>query len=218
MAKRFIQYTMFAVTGCILGFIAAKYLKEEHYVSNNICLLVMALISAIFILAGHLIVARGVREEEDFPEEIVEEPTQNQARTDGIWGWVTLRQEALKSGYPLAKERIIVGRDVKSDIMLNDDSVSRQHAEIVRTAAGYFIRDLGSKNGTYVNNQRMKESPVRNGDTVNIGSKELNIKIYMEIEPPEPVPAPSLPDLGEDMKDYEGLDDLELPSDENDGG
>ncbi len=66
-----------------------------------------------------------------------------------------------------------LGRHQDSEISLDDITVSRRHAEIVRTAAGYVVRDSGSLNGTYVNNQRIDEAPLRQGDELQVGKFRL---------------------------------------------
>lgn len=68
---------------------------------------------------------------------------------------------------------ITAGRSVDSDIFLDDVTVSRQHAEFRRVANGFAIVDLGSLNGTYVNGERVNESRLRGGDTVQIGRFHL---------------------------------------------
>jgi hypothetical protein len=63
-----------------------------------------------------------------------------------------------------------IGRAPENAIQLIDESVSRQHAEIVLDADGYLLRDLGSGNGTYVNGERISEYHIINGDVVQIGT------------------------------------------------
>ncbi len=74
--------------------------------------------------------------------------------------------------FDLESDLITVGRGSESDIRLNDKSVSRRHLEIVRKEDKYFIKDLKSKNGTYVNDEQVKpEKPleIRQGQPVAIG-------------------------------------------------
>jgi len=75
--------------------------------------------------------------------------------------------------YTLEGEQVSVGRVPDNDIQLDDFTVSRQHAVFVRQGKAWLLRDLGSLNGTYVNNQRVDESPVRHGDDVQIGRFRL---------------------------------------------
>src|SRR5207302_6823494 len=66
-------------------------------------------------------------------------------------------------------EKAVVGRHPDSDIFLNDITVSRKHAEFHRLGAQFWITDLGSLNGTYVNRDRVEEVPLEPGDEVQIG-------------------------------------------------
>ncbi len=75
--------------------------------------------------------------------------------------------------FPLAEEAAAAGRDSSSPIRLTDTEVSRRHAEFVRTADGYRVRDLGSANGTFVNNQSVRDVLLQAGDHVQIGQTVL---------------------------------------------
>lgn len=75
--------------------------------------------------------------------------------------------------FALTGDEVFVGRVPDNDIQLDDVTVSRQHAVLVRQGSAWLVRDLGSLNGTYVNNQRVDESPVRHGDDVQIGRFRL---------------------------------------------
>lgn len=77
------------------------------------------------------------------------------------------------SSYLLDTEITTAGRHPDSNIFLDDITVSRRHARFVRRADGYAVEDVGSLNGTYVNRERVEESPLRNGDEVQIGRFRL---------------------------------------------
>lgn len=66
-------------------------------------------------------------------------------------------------------EALTVGRSEKSGIVLDDVTVSRHHAEVIRGDGGYRVRDAGSLNGTYVNRVRVDSVDLRNGDEIQIG-------------------------------------------------
>jgi diguanylate cyclase (GGDEF)-like protein len=72
--------------------------------------------------------------------------------------------------YVLNNEIMAIGRTADCQIQNTDSSVSRRHAQIERRAGGYFVTDLGSRNGTYVNNSLMTESPLADGDYLRIGN------------------------------------------------
>ncbi|GAB4140500.1 SpoIIE family protein phosphatase [Thermopirellula anaerolimosa] len=73
-------------------------------------------------------------------------------------------QEAV---YPLVKDCTILGRHPNCDIVLEVGAVSRQHARIIRNESGYYLEDLNSRNGTYLNDQRViGRQPLRDGDHI----------------------------------------------------
>jgi hypothetical protein len=77
------------------------------------------------------------------------------------------------SKYMLDAEVTRAGRHPDSDIFLDDITVSRRHAEIIRRADGFHVLDVGSLNGTYVNRDRVEEAKLSNGDELQIGKFKL---------------------------------------------
>jgi hypothetical protein len=77
--------------------------------------------------------------------------------------------------WPLARARLTVGRGLDNDIVLDDASVSRHHAEITRDGGGTQIRDLGSTNGTWVNAGRVTVAALHAGDQVAFGAVHLDV-------------------------------------------
>jgi predicted component of type VI protein secretion system len=77
------------------------------------------------------------------------------------------------SKFLIDKDLTTVGRHPESDIFLDDVTVSRRHAEIERRDGAFYIRDVGSLNGTYVNRQRVDRAELANGDEVQIGKFKL---------------------------------------------
>ena len=73
-----------------------------------------------------------------------------------------LNESALRS-------TVSIGRSRDSDIFLDDVTVSRSHAKIFSTNSGIEIADLGSLNGTYVNNELLTEKKLISGDEIQIG-------------------------------------------------
>ncbi len=77
------------------------------------------------------------------------------------------------SKYMLDNDVTRAGRHPDSDIFLDDVTVSRRHAEILREPEGYTVRDVGSLNGTYLNRERIEKAPLANGDELQIGKFKL---------------------------------------------
>ncbi len=73
---------------------------------------------------------------------------------------------------PLNKPVFTIGRKAENDLQLLSDSVSRQHAEIVYESEIYYLVDIGSKRGSYVNDQRIERCALQHLDRVRIGGDE----------------------------------------------
>ena len=70
-----------------------------------------------------------------------------------------------------------IGRRPDSDVFLDDVTVSRDHALLVRRGADFYLDDLGSLNGTYVNRRRIESHRLEDGDEIQIGKYKLS---YLE--------------------------------------
>ncbi len=79
--------------------------------------------------------------------------------------------------FPIDQERLSIGRTPDAPIFLDDVTVSRNHALLVRRRDGLYIDDLGSLNGTYVNRRRIESHLLSDGDEIQIGKFKLS---YLE--------------------------------------
>ena len=80
---------------------------------------------------------------------------------------------------PLEGSVAVIGRDAGVTFELSDFKVSRRHALLVRTAEGFFVKDLGSRNGVFLNQRRVpprEQSRLKNGDVIQLGSTTLVFK------------------------------------------
>ena len=73
----------------------------------------------------------------------------------------------------IAQDRTSIGRSPESEIFLDDVTVSRSHAVIERGGQGFLLTDLGSLNGTYINNQSLNSKELVCGDEIQIGKFHL---------------------------------------------
>lgn len=85
---------------------------------------------------------------------------------------VTIYGRDLGKQYTLGAETTI-GRGAENTIVLDMDNVSRQHARVLHRKDGYYIEDLNSTNGSYVNDIEIKYERLRNGDLIKIGGAIL---------------------------------------------
>lgn len=73
-------------------------------------------------------------------------------------------------------DNFIIGRGNRSSLSLYDHSVSRQHARLRYVKNQWFIQDIASAGGTYVNGYNIKATPLKNGDRIRIGSSEFEFR------------------------------------------
>jgi hypothetical protein len=78
--------------------------------------------------------------------------------------------------FTLAKDRVVVGRLPECDIVVDDPGASRQHAEIRRESGRFVVADLGSTNGTLVNESAIGEHTLADGDRITIGTTVLEFR------------------------------------------
>jgi len=74
-----------------------------------------------------------------------------------------------------ACERLLVGRDPDSDVVLENATVSRRHAELLWRSGTWVIRDAGSRNGTKLNGRAIERAQLRAGDYISFAEKTLRI-------------------------------------------
>jgi diguanylate cyclase (GGDEF)-like protein len=73
--------------------------------------------------------------------------------------------------YPLADQPLVIGRGEDTDIRIQDNSVSRRHARVEPGSEGYMVLDLGSTNGTFVNDKGIGgPTPLHDGDYLRVGN------------------------------------------------
>lgn len=106
-------------------------------------------------------------------EEEVEVTIPEEALEGGNATLVMKRGPEAGSRFVIDREVITAGRHPESDVFLDDITVSRRHAEIVRSPDGFEMIDVGSLNGTYVNRERIDRVKLKNGDEIQIGKFKL---------------------------------------------
>lgn len=77
--------------------------------------------------------------------------------------------------HALHAEQTFIGRGTDADIVLNLTHVSRKHAKVVRSDQGYWLVDLRSSHGTYVNGEKIERQLLRDGDRVRLGEEKMEL-------------------------------------------
>jgi pSer/pThr/pTyr-binding forkhead associated (FHA) protein len=94
-------------------------------------------------------------------------------------GALVIRSGGGRAGesFGVESDRMTIGRSPDAGVFLDDVTVSRNHALLVRRRDGLYIDDLGSLNGTYVNRRRIESHKLQNGDELQVGKYKLT---YLE--------------------------------------
>jgi diguanylate cyclase (GGDEF)-like protein len=71
--------------------------------------------------------------------------------------------------FNLTRPQMIIGRSSKADVQIDQEAVSRNHCKILNTGNAVLLRDMGSTNGTYVNDEMIDEYVLRDGDFIKVG-------------------------------------------------
>lgn len=95
---------------------------------------------------------------------------------------IVIYGEDLGRRIPLSDEPLVIGRSSQCDVQIDQESVSRNHCRVNNTGRGYAIRDLGSTNGTYVNDELAESMDLRDGDQIKVGRTILKFIVGGNIE------------------------------------
>jgi len=90
---------------------------------------------------------------------------------------VRVRSKAGEERIPIDADEVSIGKDEENQVVVDDRFVSSFHARIARTGRGFWLRDLGSTNGTFVNGARVREGEVEPGAVVRVGETELVLEL-----------------------------------------
>ena len=85
--------------------------------------------------------------------------------------------------FPLDRQEFVLGRGTDCDIQVDRDSVSRRHAKVfLLDGTTWCVQDLGSTNGSYVNDNQIEQSALRDGDFLKIGAAIFKFLIGANVE------------------------------------
>jgi len=93
----------------------------------------------------------------------------------GAEATLVIRSGGGRSGetFLVSGDQMTIGRSPDAEVFLDDVTVSRNHALLVRRRDGVYIDDLGSLNGTYVNRRRIESHKLQDGDELQVGKYKL---------------------------------------------
>lgn len=113
----------------------------------------------------------GPSEDDEPITEQFELPAGDTSKSSARDRGVLVRVDGPSNGqvHSLSAAEVVIGRASASDFRLTDEGVSRRHALLVHTRGHYFIQDLDSSNGTFLEGRRVRRAPLMEGDLIQFG-------------------------------------------------
>ena len=90
---------------------------------------------------------------------------------------LTLVVAGKETSFPLTRDTYTLGRHRNNDIVISDPKVSSFHARLDRGPEGFVLVDLKSRNGSYVNGERIESAQLNTGDEVRLGTAIIAYKV-----------------------------------------
>ncbi len=116
---------------------------------------------------------------------------------------VMFKDNGERKDFPLGEGITLIGRQDDCDLRIPLSEISRKHAQLIIHEGAVTIRDMGSANGTYINNQRVAEQDLTPGDHIILGPVVFTVQIdgqpeevrqvKTRVEPRRPAPRPKAP-------------------------
>lgn len=101
---------------------------------------------------------------------------------ESLVGVLTL-DNADKTAFPLFEAECTIGREASNGIQVPDSSVSGTHAKVRKTSDGYLLEDLNSRNGTYVNGERVQSRLLKSDDKIRLGKVHMIFNLPTQMVP-----------------------------------
>lgn len=149
----------------------------SYYKHQKLIVILSFSFFALLSLIGLILVAKNRRLKkkiEQINEKIItEKPKNDEIKT----GELILQTKGLTKSFTVRKKSILLGRNSDNDFEIPDSTVSGVHAEISTESNKFYIKDLGSTNGTFVNGKKIDFAKIKNNDKIKLGSAFLLFKI-----------------------------------------
>src|SRR5947208_3553721 len=99
-------------------------------------------------------------------------PPSHHGSSSGVFPALVFVQGSEQKNIVLNRTPFTVGRKVDKDLVIADPRVSRDHAQIEQEGISFYLQDLGSKHGTFVNGERIQRQKLERGDRLEFGARD----------------------------------------------
>ncbi len=146
-----------------------KY-QSTIIIISTLAILLLALVSIIYIFKN-----KKLRKKIKTISEI--KTAENKEKNISLNAKLILQTKGFSKEFKITKDETFLGRSEENDFEIPDSTVSSVHAELTSEKSGYFLKDLGSTNGTFVNGERIEFTKLHKNDKIKLGSAFLVFKI-----------------------------------------
>ncbi len=195
--KKLVIFLLVVFTGILGGVYLIDFIGSRAGYPKSLVDFTAAVYSGLFIILA-LILGKNIPREDDEADEPAPGP---KARKDSpIYAYLVPVSGKTVAGFPITRRLMTIGREVRSDILINEESVSKKHAQIMALPGGFMLKDLDSSNGTFINNQRIHEAYLGDGDMVTFGEAKYSFVCAKVVQPLEDGDTSISAELEIDMK------------------
>jgi len=167
--KNLLVFFLIVLAGIIGGIFLIDFLGRSFMWQNEFTQVILAAYVGLFLVLS-LIIGRDTHfMEKSSPDSRIRGKSKNYA-------WLIPETSDPVAGFPITKKLMVIGREPTVDILINDDSISKKHAHLISLPGGFMLKDLDSKNGTFINNKRINESYLCDDDKVTLGDVKFIFK------------------------------------------
>ena len=119
---------------------------------------------------------------------------------------VMFKRDGQRKDLPVGSGTTVIGRGEECDLRIPLSEVSRKHCELTKGDDEVKAKDLASSNGTFVNNRRITESPLKAGDKLTVGPVTFTVQVDGQPQEITPVSSPAAATSGEEDEEIVELE------------
>jgi pSer/pThr/pTyr-binding forkhead associated (FHA) protein len=175
--RRLVIFMIIVFLVIVTGIYFIYSISEETGMSRSLTDLFIVLFIGLTLITS-LVLGKNIPREGSGID--VELPPAGRKKTQKSYAWLVPQTPTTQAGFPVTKKFMIIGRDINVDITINHPSVSKKHAQLTSFDNQYLLKDLDSRNGTFINNQRIQESYLGEGDIITFGEAKFILSFPRE--------------------------------------
>jgi len=157
--------------------------KYINYFKNNwllttliiLLLIIFTLVTTYLYFTKKIIFNNLTELQNSFKIKNIENSIDIISKKNGLFPEIKIKMKGIESTYEIKKLIVKIGRHEDNDIMIDDLTISNNHAIITNEGGEFFIQDIGSTNGIFVNDIKITKSIIKTTDRIRLGKASLQL-------------------------------------------